>query len=220
MIPARDKTGPGRDADSGGGWRGAALGYLPESASQTAGPYVHIGCVPSFAGLEGMYGGHDLGTDALAGEDADGERIVLTGRVLDGAGTPVRDALLEAWQPDAAGCFAGQEGADPAVRGWGRCPTGPDGRWRFGTVMPGQVPWPDGRMQAPHVALWIVARGINVGLYTRAYFGGHAANEADPLLARIEQRSRIPTLMAREQDGAWHLDIHLQGPEETVFFDA
>lgn len=216
MIPDRDETDPGRS----GGWRGAALGYLPESASQTAGPYVHIGCVPSFAGLEGMYRGQDLGTGPIAGEGAKGERIVLTGRVLDGAGTPVRDALLEAWQADAAGRFAGQKDADPDVRGWGRCPTDPEGRWRFETVMPGSVPWPDGRMQAPHVALWIAARGINVGLYTRLYFDGHEGNEADPLLGRIEQTSRLPTLMARRDGDAWHFDIHLQGNRETVFFDA
>jgi len=201
------------------------LHYLPESASQTAGPYVHIGCVPSFAGLDGMYGGHDLGA-RMVSEDTKGARIAIEGRVFDGTGTPLRDALLEVWQADAQGRYPGRDGADPHFAGWGRQPThGETGTFRFDTVMPGRVPWPDGRMQAPHVGLWIVARGINLGLYTRIYFEGDAANEDDPLLARIEHRSRVPTLLAREETDAgaglpiWRFDVHLQGDAETVFLD-
>ncbi|WP_299843989.1 protocatechuate 3,4-dioxygenase subunit alpha [uncultured Jannaschia sp.] len=197
-----------------------ALGWLPETASQTGGPYVHIGCVPSFAGLEGMYGGRDLGA-ACRRDGHVGEAITVEGHVFDGTGAPLRDALLELWQADANGRFAGEDGSDPAFDGWGRQPTdGETGLYRFETVRPGRVAWPDGRMQAPHIGLWIVARGINVGLYTRVYFEGDPANEEDPLLARVEHGERRATLMARAgEDGVWRFDIHLQGPKETVFFD-
>ena len=196
------------------------MGWLPETASQTAGPYVHIGCVPSFAGLEGMYGGEDLGTGPLRAEGHAGEAIVIEGHVFDGTGTPLRDAMLEIWQADANGRFAGQDGADAAFSGWGRQPTdGETGLYRFETVRPGRVAWPDGRLQAPHLGLWIVARGINIGLYTRIYFEGDPANGEDPLLSRIEHRSRIPTLMAVRDGDAWRFDVHLQGERETVFFD-
>ena len=197
-----------------------ANGWLPETASQTAGPYVHIGCVPSFAGLEGMYGGEDLGTGPLRADGHAGAAIAIEGHVLDGTGTPLRDALLEIWQADANGAFAGRDGADPHFTGWGRQPTdGETGLFRFETVKPGRVVWPDGRLQAPHVGLWIVARGINIGLYTRIYFDGDPANDDDPLLSRIEHRNRIPTLMARADGDVWRFDVHLQGEKETVFFD-
>ena len=200
-------------------WSGR-LGWLPETASQTAGPYVHIGCVPSFAGLEGMYGGEDLGTGPLCADGHEGEAIVIEGKVFDGTGAPLRDALLEVWQADANGRFAGHDGADPRFAGWGRQPTdGETGLYRFRTVKPGRVPWPDGRLQAPHVGLWIAARGINLGLYTRIYFDGDPANDEDPLLGRIEQRDRVSTLMARSDGNAWRFDVHLQGDGETVFFD-
>ena len=196
------------------------FGWLPETASQTAGPYVHIGCVPSFAGLEGMYGGEDLGTGPLRKDGHAGEAIAIEGRVFDGTGAPLRDALLEIWQADANGSFAGQDGADEAFAGWGRQPVDAEtGVFRFETVKPGRVAWSDGRMQAPHVGLWIVARGINIGLYTRIYFEGDPANEEDPLLQRIEHRGRIPTLMAKPEGDVWRFDVRLQGEDETIFFD-
>lgn len=192
----------------------------PETASQTAGPYVHIGCTPNFAGIEGVYA-QDLGAAMITG-DAAGTRITLTGQIFDGTGTPLRDAMIEAWQADANGLYAGQDGADPHFTGFGRCACdAEDGTYRFETVMPGAVPWPMGGLQAPHITLWIVARGINLGLHTRAYFAEAPENSDDPLLARIEHKSRIKTLMAtRESAPTYRLNIHLQGPEETIFFDA
>lgn len=195
---------------------------LRESASQTAGPYVHIGCVPTFAGLEGIY--PDLGRTML-GEGAKGERIAVQGHVFDGTGTALKDAMLEIWQADAAGLYNSPSEtrgtADPAFAGWGRQPTdGETGLYRFQTVKPGRVPWPDGRMQAPHITVWLVARGINLGLTTRIYFADEpAANAQDPLLARIEQGERVATLIATRVNDVYHFDIHLQGPQETVFFD-
>ena len=198
--------------------------YLKESASQTAGPYVHIGCVPSFAGLKGMYGGKDLGDTMITG-DAKGERITIEGHIYDGLGTPLKDALVEIWQADAAGLYnsptetRGQ--ADPHFTGWGRQPTdGDTGRYRFETIKPGQVPFPGGRMQAPHCVVWVVARGINLGLNTRIYFEDEAeANATDPVMNMVELAVRRDTLVAKRDGSTYTFDIHLQGDHETVFFD-
>jgi len=206
-----------------------ALGYLPETPSQTAGPYVHIGLIPRQAGFDIFE--NNLGEDML-GPGTRGERIRVEGRILDGAGAPVRDALVELWQANAAGRYAHpadrQEGKplDPTFRGWGR--TGTDfetGLWAFGTVKPGPVAGRHGhRPMAPHLNLWIVARGINLGLATRMYFGDEqAANAADPVLNMIEPPARRHTLIARreQRDGGavYVFDIRLQGEGETVFFD-
>mgnify|MGYP003624348327 FL=1 len=196
------------------------LENLKESPSQTAGPYVHIGLTPNFSGITGVYDA-DLGTTML-GDAPKGERITITGRVLDGTGTPLRDALLEIWQADASGIYPGQDGADADVYGWGRCPTDmDDGTFRFETIKPGAVQNRDGTPMAPHITFWIVARGINLGLHTRMYFADEAeANAADPVLKRIEHQVRVPTLMGQPQgDGTYLFDIHLQGPDETIFFD-
>ncbi|MEL7099839.1 MAG: protocatechuate 3,4-dioxygenase subunit alpha [Pseudomonadota bacterium] len=194
------------------------LDRLKESPSQTAGPYVHIGLTPNFSGIGGVFPS-DLGQQ-IAGPGALGTRITITGRVLDGTGTPLRDALLELWQADSAGRYAGQEGADPEVSSWGRCATDMEtGVYTFETVKPGPVPTHMGGLMAPHVSLWIVARGINLGLSTRAYFDDED-NSADPVLARIEHQVRVPTLIAKgDGAGTYTFDIHLQGPNESIFFD-
>ncbi|MBI4922267.1 MAG: protocatechuate 3,4-dioxygenase subunit alpha [Devosia nanyangense] len=199
------------------------LDTLKESPSQTAGPYVHIGMTPNFCGIAGVYP-VDLGTTMVNAKTI-GERITISGRVIDGGGEPLRDCVVEMWQADAAGLYPSPSetrgAADPNFTGWGRCPAdGVTGIYRFDTIKPGRVPFPDGRLQAPHISLWIVARGINLGLSTRLYFADEAeANAADPILNRIEHRSRVPTLIAARDGNAYNLDIHLQGPNETVFFD-
>ncbi|PRY76342.1 protocatechuate 3,4-dioxygenase alpha subunit [Yoonia maritima] len=199
------------------------LEYLKESPSQTAGPYVHIGCTPNFTGIE-IYG-EDLGASMKTGP-VKGQEITIKGTVFDGTGTPLRDAMIEIWQPDGEGLFnsanetRGQ--ADPNFTGWGRSPGDMNtGEFTFETVKPGAVPFPDGRMQAPHVTFWVVARGINIGLHTRMYFEDEAeANAADPILTRIEHQNRVPTLLAKkEADGVYRFDIRLQGEGETIFFD-
>lgn len=200
-----------------------ALEYLKETASQTAGPYVHIGLTPNFCGIGGVYD-TDLGTKMVSDLTL-GERITVSGRVLDGAGTPLKDALVEIWQADAAGLYNSPSemrgAADPAFSGWGRCPTGADdGVFRFETIKPGKVPFKDGRPMAPHLTFWIVARGINLGLHTRMYFPDEAeANAADPLLLRVEHRHRVTTLVATGDAPNYIFDIHLQGEKETVFLD-
>ncbi len=197
---------------------------LKESPSQTAGPYVHIGCTPNFAEITGVYP-QDLGTVMKTGS-AKGTAIEIYGKVFDGTGTPLRDAMLEIWQADAEGLFNAvhetRGKADPNFTGWGRAPTDmDDGTYRFDTIKPGRVPFIDGRLQAPHISVWIVARGINIGLHTRLYFADEeVANADDPILTRIEHANRRPTLLATpEGDGCYRFDIHLQGENETIFFD-
>lgn len=188
--------------------------YLKETPSQTGGPYVHIGLLPVAAGLatRTQEQPHIL--------EGAGERIRLTGVVMDGSGHPVRDALLELWQADRDGRHnAG------GFLGWGRAAADPaSGEWVFETIRPGVVPWRDGRPQAPHVSLLIFARGINIHLHTRLYFPEDAAAlEADPVLRSIEQAGRRATLVAARTGAAdlptYRLVIQLQGEAETVFFD-
>lgn len=201
-----------------------SLHWLKESPSQTAGPYVHIGLTPNFCGIGGVYD-NDLGS-TMVNEQTRGERIELRIRVLDGTGTPLKDALIEIWQADAAGLYnspAELRGtADPNFLSWGRQPTDMQtGVCLFQTIKPGRVPFRDGRLMAPHITLWIVARGINIGLNTRLYFSDEEkANAEDPILARIEHRARVPTLIAERQGDTYIFDVHLQGEKETVFFDS
>lgn len=194
-----------------------ALNTLVETPSQTAGPYVHIGCIPSFAGIEGVYD-EDLGKSPIS-DGAKGELITISGSIFDGTGWTMRDAMFESWQADAAGIYAGQEGADPAVNGFCRfAADGDSGEFELRTVKPGAVQSRAGLM-APHINLWIVARGINIGLNTRIYFDDED-NSADPLLARIEQRQRVDTMIAKNTGaGTYRFDVRLQGEGETVFLD-
>lgn len=193
-----------------------SLDYLRETASQTAGPYVHIGLVPGAAGFD-IYRA-ELG-HSVAADDTPGARVRIQGRVFDGMGAPVRDVLIEVWQADASGLYPGQEGCAAGFRGWARVvPDFDSGVFTFDTILPGAVPGPGGRMQAPHLSLWLVSRGINTGLQTRMYFGDQD-NAGDPVLALVEQPHRRDTLIASLRDGVYHFDIHLQGDSETVFFD-
>jgi protocatechuate 3,4-dioxygenase, alpha subunit len=194
------------------------LDMLIETAAQTAGPFVHIGLMPTHAGNPGSVA-TEVGTSPIA-EGARGEIIEITGNVFDGTGWPLRDVVIESWQPDAEGRFPGSAGADTAVSGFARfAPDAQSGTYTLRTVKPGAVALPDGRVQAPHICLWIVARGINTGLQTRLYFSDED-NTADPLLARIEQRHRVATLIAEMgAPGRYRFDIRLQGEGETVFLD-
>jgi protocatechuate 3,4-dioxygenase alpha subunit len=203
------------------------LDYLKESASQTAGPYVHIGLAPQAAGFDIFENNF---SSVLAGPQTKGERITIEGRVIDGSGTAVRDVLVELWQANAAGKYnhpadRQQKPLDPAFRGWGRaCSDFSSGIFTFETIKPGIVEGRGARPMAPHVNLWVVARGINIGLNTRMYFADEqAANAADPVLNLIEWEVRRKTLIAQREDRdgkrIYRFDIHLQGPQETVFFD-
>jgi protocatechuate 3,4-dioxygenase alpha subunit len=199
------------------------LPYLRETASQTAGPYVHIGLAPGAAGFRIFE--RELGRD-IAGPEAAGTRIRVEGGVYDGTGAPVSDVLIEVWQANAAGVYAHPEDprcaeVEPGFRGWGRViPDFQTGLWGFDTVKPGAVPGRSGRTMAPHLNLWLVARGINIGLSTRMYFGDEAeANAADPVLGLVESDERRKTLIAAPTGTTYRFDIRLQGERETVFLD-
>lgn len=195
-----------------------SLETLPETASQTAGPYVHIGCMPTYAGNGGIYATE---TGERAYEDgAKGEEITIVGSVFDGTGWAMRDAMLEAWAADAEGKYPGTDGADPKVTGFCRFAADKDsGEFTLKIIKPGATTARGGGQQAPHINLWIVARGINIGLNTRIYFDDED-NSTDPLLSRIEQRPRAESLIAKKTgDGTYRFDIRLQGAGETVFLD-
>ena len=201
---------------------------LRESASQTAGPYVHIGLAPQQAGFDIFE--NNFGS-VLTNVKTQGERIRIEGRVFDGIGTVLKDVLIESWQANADGRYAHPADQQPGkavdanFRGWGRSCTDFDtGVYSFDTIKPGVVTGRNGRFMAPHINLWIVARGINLGLNTRLYFSDEAeANKKDAVLNVIEWEARRATLIAQrsEEDGAvvYRFDIRLQGEGETVFFD-
>ena len=203
------------------------LDYLQETASQTAGPYVHIGLIPKQAGFDIF----DFEfSNVMVSAKTKGERIRFEGRIFDGSGALVRDALIEVWQANAAGAYdhpGDRQGKakDVHFRGFGRAGSNFDtGVYFFDTIKPGVVTGRHGRPMAPHLNLWIVARGINIGLNTRAYFSDETqANAADPVLNLVELPERRKTLIAERsmRDGqvVYTFDIHLQGQHETVFLD-
>jgi protocatechuate 3,4-dioxygenase, alpha subunit len=163
--------------------------------SQTVGPFFSIG-LPFAAG-----------PFAVADEDPHG--VWVRGTVYDGAGDPVPDALIETWQSSPA--------PDAAFRGFTRCGTDADGRYAIRTRKPTDVPGPDGRDQAPHLAMSVFARGLLDRVVTRVYFPDEA-NDADPILSTVDA-DRRSTLIATIGEGGYAFDIRLQGEGETVFFD-
>ena len=210
---------------------GSQLVVRRETASQTAGPYVHIGLAPQAAGFDIFE--NNFGS-VLVADGTKGQRIRIEGRVFDGIGTVLKDVLVEIWQANADGKYAHAgdrqpgKSLDPSFRGWGRsCTDFESGVYTFDTIKPGSVMGRDNRPMAPHINAWIVARGINLGLNTRIYFGDEAeANAKDPVLNVIEWEERRKTLIAERLDrkgegGAlvYRFDIRLQGDGETVFFD-
>jgi len=189
--------------------------------SQTVGPFYAYGLTP-----DGAYEWNDAFGNNLVTPDASGERIRVGGRVFDGDGAPVPDAMLEIWQADAQGRFNDPQDKralpNASFRGFGRCGTNPNGEYAFDTIKPGAVPDPDGKPQAPHILLAIFARGMLLHLYTRIYFEGEDANSADPVLALVPADRRDTLIATRDErsgSAVYRFDIHLQGGGETVFFD-
>jgi len=182
--------------------------------SQTAGPYFHIGMT------------EPRSVSRIAAPGIRGERVWLTCRVIDGAGAPVNDAMIEIWQANAEGKMNHPDDSQPKPLepdwlGFGRMPTQEDGSCQFETIKPGRVPGPENALQAPHLSLAVFARGLLKQLYTRVYFAGDTANAEDAILQLVPS-GRRNTLMANpdpRKPGHWDFDIHLQGEQETVFFD-
>jgi protocatechuate 3,4-dioxygenase, alpha subunit len=181
---------------------------LIQTPSQTVGPFFSIG-------LPWPDGPHVVSNDTPGA-------FWIRGAVFDGNGVPVPDALVETWQADPNGRFNHPDdprGATGDFRGFGRSPADAEGLWGIRTVKPGAVPFNDGRLQAPHLAVTIMSRGMLDRVVTRIYFGDEeAANAADPYLAEVPEARRRSIIATPTAEG-YHLDLHLQGPDETVFFD-
>jgi protocatechuate 3,4-dioxygenase, alpha subunit len=186
---------------------------LKATTSQTVGPFFSIG----FTWLK---------KDNLAGPGVSGERITIQGCVVDGDNNPVPDAVLEFWQADSQGSFAhntNQQKKPQAedFQGFGRIATGENGKFSFTTIKPGAISGPNGKPQAPHIAVSVFARGLLRRLVTRIYFADEGANASDFVL-NLVQPARRGTLLARNvagQSGALEWNVVLQGADETVFFD-
>lgn len=187
--------------------------------SQTVGPFFAYGLTPT-----GKYAWNDAFTNDLVTPDASGDRIRIEGVVYDGDGAIVPDAMLEIWQADAAGRFSDPQDKralpNATFKGFGRCGTSVDGAYHFDTIKPGAVPGADGKPQAPHVLMAVFGRGMVMQVYTRIYFDDEAATGGDGVLALVPE-DRRSTLIARRVDGGhvYRFDVHLQGDNETVFFD-
>jgi protocatechuate 3,4-dioxygenase alpha subunit len=182
---------------------------MAATASQTVGPFYRIG-------MEQLYV-TDLAPLAAA------EKFAIHGRVVDGDGKPVNDAILEIWQANAQGKYAHPDDAQdkpltPGFRGFGRVPTDDNGVYRFTTIKPGRVPGPAGVPQAPHLVVAVFMRGLLIHLLTRIYFPGDPANDADPVLSLVPAERRA-TLVAARSGAGFEWNIILQGADETVFFD-
>ncbi|HEX9734665.1 MAG TPA: protocatechuate 3,4-dioxygenase subunit alpha [Thermoanaerobaculia bacterium] len=188
---------------------------LPLTPSQTVGPYFSMKLKP---------------VDVLAGADVPGRKVRVEGRVLDGDGNPVEDALIEIWQANAAGRYRhpGDTRAElplhDAFTGHGRVHSDfKTGEYAFTTVKPGRVPDPAGGLQAPHLSLIVTARGVLLHMHTRMYFGDEPEANADDFVLRRVPAERRSTLIAEVvpngETPTYRFDVRLQGDGETVFFD-
>ncbi len=197
--------------------------------SQTVGPYFAYGLAPhsrcDWQPSKTYDWKETVGAD-LVTPDASGQRIRIEGRVLDGDGLPINDAMIEIWQADAQGRYTHARGETPRPNakftGFGRSATDKNGAYSFDTIKPGPVPGPQGKPQAPHIVFCIYSRGMLRQVYTRLYFSDEAANVADPILALVPQDRRATLIAHKEQRGerpVYMFDIRVQGDNETVFFD-
>lgn len=186
------------------------------TASQTVGPFFHD-CLLR----EGAH------TPTLVTPATSGERIRVEGRVLDGDGVGVPDAMVEIWQANSYGRYNhpldGRDlPLDPAFTGYGRTGTDATGRFWFETVKPGPVPFDATSMQAPHICVALFGRGLLNHLFTRLYFADDPTIAADPILLRVPAKRRSTLAAQREESASnviYRLDIVLQGEGETVFFN-
>ena len=197
--------------------------------SQTVGPFFAYGLAPKGRcewDPNGHYSWKETVGDNLITPDATGTKIHIEGRMLDGDGMPINDAMIEIWQADAQGRYVHARGEKPRPNakftGFGRSATDKNGIYSFDTIKPGAVAGPGGKSQAPHIVVCIFSRGMLRQIYTRLYFSDEKANDADPILALVPA-DRRGTLIAHRQPGngptLYRFDIRVQGDNETVFFD-
>jgi len=199
------------------------------TASQTIGPFFAYGLTPNNRcdwKPSDLYNWKDMVGTNLVTSDASGTRIRIEGRITDGDGAPINDAMIEIWQADSQGRYASPRDTrarpNAMFKGFGRSATDKDGVFSFDTIKPGSVPGPDNKPQAPHIVFCIYSRGMLRQVYTRLYFSDEAANGSDPILALVPV-DRRSTLIAHKQPASgqavYRFDIHMQGDSETVFFD-
>ena len=182
--------------------------------SQTVGPYFQIG----------MSGAREI--PQIAAPGVRGERVKLVCAIFDRDGAALDDAMIEIWQANADGKYnhpadRQNKPVDPVFLGLGRVLSNSEGICVFETIKPGRVPGRGNALQAPHLEVSVLARGVLKRLATRIYFAGDPANNEDPVLALVP-KARRSTLMAQpleSESGAWRFDVHLSGSRETVFFD-
>jgi protocatechuate 3,4-dioxygenase alpha subunit len=191
---------------------------LRQTPSQTVGPYFAYGLVPEQYGYQQNL--TSIAGSRMAEGDSEGERIRVEGRVFDGVGNPISDALIEIWQADSLGRYAhpaDPRGSNNTFKGFGRCGTGTDPQFRFWfeTIKPGKV---DG--QAPHLNVIVSMRGMLLHAFTRIYFPGEPANATDKVLNAVPPGRRETLIATRLGGNVYRFDIHMQGDKETVFFDA
>jgi len=186
---------------------------LQTTTSQTVGPFFAIGL-------------NRLKRVEIAGPGISAERVVIAGRVIDGDGKPVPDAMIEIWQANSHGKYAHPEDEqkkplEPGFQGYGRVPVDESGRFCFATIKPGSVPGPKGKPQAPHLAVSVFMRGLMKRLVTRIYFPDEPANAEDFVLNLVEPERRATLIAKRnpKETGALEWNVILQGLNETVFFD-
>lgn len=198
------------------------IDLLPETTSQTAGPYVHIGLALAAAGNPTR---EEEIWNIMAKPEAPGEHITVIGRVFDGNGHLIRDSFLELWQANHEGVYDEDYNLEKPFNGFARTATTFDAgsEWTVQTVKPGSVLAADGRPQAPHINVSFFARGVNIHLHTRIYFDDEAeANSKDPVLNMVLPERRNTLIAKREEvDGkvVYRFDMTIQGENETVFFD-
>jgi protocatechuate 3,4-dioxygenase alpha subunit len=197
--------------------------------SQTVGPYFAYGLTPKGRcqwDPNGSYSWKETVGDNLVTADATGEKIRIEGRITDGDGAPINDAMIEIWQADAQGRYASPADArarpNTKFKGFGRSATDKDGVYSFDTIKPGAVPGPNGKNQAPHIVVAVYSRGMLRQVYTRLYFADDPANANDPILALVPEDRRGTLLADRQASGGqtvYRFDIRVQGENETVFFE-
>jgi protocatechuate 3,4-dioxygenase, alpha subunit len=197
--------------------------------SQTVGPYFAYGLTPKGRcqwDPNGSYSWKETVGDNLVTADATGEKIRIEGRITDGDGAPINDAMIEIWQADAQGRYASPADArarpNTKFKGFGRSATDKDGVYSFDTIKPGAVPGPNGKNQAPHIVVAVYSRGMLRQVYTRLYFADDPANANDPILALVPEDRRGTLLAGKQTSGGqtiYRFDIRVQGENETVFFE-
>lgn len=179
---------------------------LPVTPEQTIGPFFHFGLLDL------------VGPDVV--EPGTPGAVRLAGRVIDGAGASVDDALIEIWHADADGRYPepAEDRAGDAMLGFARCPTGDEGRFAFTTIKPGRLPGPGGRLQAPHIVVAVFARGLLRRVVTRVYFPDEAAANGEDLVLELVDPAERERLVAEPEDGGLRFDIVLQGDAQTPCF--